>query len=236
MRWFLILSLLLVTGCASLPDRPQQALDPAQEASRRQAEIAVQRFLEVVKTVQPVAEQECRRRASAVNCTFQIVIDDRPNQQPNAFQTTDRRGRPVLAFNIPLIATVRNADELAFVMGHEAAHHIEGHIGRTRQSAIAGAVILSGLASLTGATADEVRGAEEFGAAVGARRYSKDFELEADTLGTVIAWRAGYDPILGAKFFNTLPDPGDIFLGSHPPNAERIRRVHQTVKALKSAP
>jgi hypothetical protein len=32
---------------------------------------------------------------------------------------------------------------------------------------------------------------------VGARRYSKAFELEADALGTVIAARAGYDPLRG---------------------------------------
>ncbi len=234
MRWFLILAIALLAGCTGAPVAPPEALDPAQQASRRKAEIAVQRFVDVVRTVQPVAEEECRKRTSGQNCTFQIVVDDRPDQEPNAFQTTDRRGRPVLAFNIPMIASVRNADELAFVMGHEAAHHILGHIGRTRQSAIAGAVILSGLAALSGASAEEVRGAEELGAAVGARRYSKDFELEADELGTVIAFRAGYDPIRGAKFFSTLPDPGEAFLGSHPPNAARIRLVNQTVRALKS--
>jgi len=74
--------------------------------------------------------------------------------------------------------------------------------------------------------------AQEIGAAVGARTYSKDFELEADRLGTIIAARAGYNPVRGAEFFNRVPDPGDQFLGTHPPNAERVRIVQQTAARL----
>lgn len=64
-----------------------------------------------------------------------------------------------------------------------------------------------------------VRSAEEFGASVGARSFSKEYELEADQLGTILTMRAGYDPVLGAEFFMRIPDPGEKFLGSHPPNA-----------------
>jgi predicted Zn-dependent protease len=48
----------------------------------------------------------------------------------------------------------------------------------------------------------------------------------------VIAARAGYDPVRGAAFFNRIPDPGDQFLGSHPPNADRIRVVQATAARL----
>jgi predicted Zn-dependent protease len=53
-----------------------------------------------------------------------------------------------------------------------------------------------------------VRRAAQLGAAVGARTYSRTAELEADALGTVIAYRAGYDPLAGAQLFLRLPDPG----------------------------
>lgn len=193
---------------------------------------AARQFISVVQQVEPVAEAECRQRLPNANCDFKIVVDDRPGQPPNAFQTLDAQGRPVLAFNLPLIATVQNADELAFVMGHEAAHHIAGHLARQREAATAGAVIFAGLASLTGADVNGIRSAQELGATVGARTYSKDFELEADALGTVISLRAGFDPIRGAAFFTRIPDPGNRFLGTHPPNAQRIETVRRVAAGL----
>jgi predicted Zn-dependent protease len=203
-----------------------------EQEARNRAGIAARQFVSVVRTVEPVAERECLRRAPGANCDFQIVVDDRPGQAPNAFQTVDRNGRPILAFNLALIASVSNADELAFVMGHEAAHHVLGHLGRTQQNAAVGAVILSGLVALGGADASVVQSAEQIGASLGARTYSKDFELEADRLGTVITQRAGYDPVLGAEFFNRIPDPGNRFLGTHPPNAARMETVRRTAQGL----
>jgi len=113
-------------------------------------------------------------------------------------------------------------------MSHEAAHHIRGHIARQQQNALAGAVIFSGLATLSGGDPTAVQSAQELGAQVGARTYSKEFELEADELGTILTIKSGYDPIKGAQFFNRIPDPGDRFLGTHPPNAQRIAKVRQT--------
>lgn len=184
-------------------------------------------FSEVTRRIEPVAERTCNRRTQGVNCDFRILVDDRPRQPPNAFQTLDDNGRPIIVFTVSLIAEARNSDELAFVMGHEAAHHIEGHIARQRQNATAGAVIFGGLAAMTGGDAGSVEAAQQIGAQVGARTYSKEFELEADALGTVITKRAGYDPLVGAQFFNRIPDPGDRFLGTHPPNAQRLETVRQ---------
>ena len=59
------------------------------------------------------------------------------------------------------------------------------------------------------------------------------FELEADALGAEIALRAGFDPVRGAAFFNRLPDPGDQFLGTHPPTANRLAVVAKTVARLR---
>ena len=67
---------------------------------------------------------------------------------------------------------------------------------------------------------------------VGARSYSKNFELEADALGTIITARAGYDPLRGAEFFARIPDPGDKFLGTHPPNASGLDTVRRTAAGL----
>ena len=236
MRWVMVLALAVLAACEvqTVPTStsvPSQSTQSDQDV-RSQAGRAARQFVSVVQTVEPIAERECRSRAPRANCDFQIVVDDRPNQPPNAFQTVDRNGRPILAFNLALIASVSNEDELAFVMGHEAAHHVLGHLGRTQQNAAVGAVILSGLAALGGADAAAVQSAEQIGATLGARSYSKDFELEADRLGTVITARAGYDPVRGAEFFNNIPAPGNRFLGTHPPNRARMEIVRRTAAGL----
>lgn len=194
---------------------------------------AAQNFVAAVDRVQPVAEALCRARTRGVPCGFRIVVDDRPGQPPNAFQTLDNAGRPILGFTVSLIANARNMDEIAFVVGHEAAHHILGHIPQVQESATAGAILAGVLATVGGADPAAVRAAQDIGATVGARRFSKEFELEADALGTEIALRAGFDPVRGAAFFDRLPDPGDRFLGSHPPNAARRDIVRRTAAALR---
>jgi predicted Zn-dependent protease len=236
MRLPLIAALLMsLGGCvtslpAPAPEPMVQAVAPALPA-----EAAARTFLTVVQRVEPVAEEVCRTRGVARNCDFRIVVDDRPGQPPNAFQTVDNRGRPVIGFTLALIADARNADELAFVLGHEAAHHIAGHIPRRQEQALGGALVAGVLAQASGLTPDEVRAAQNFGAEVAARSYSREFELEADALGAEIALIAGYDPVLGSGFFDRLPDPGDRFLGSHPPNAQRKAQVAATVRRLQGS-
>lgn len=225
MRWFVLTAMMVLAGCVTPVDLPQ--VQRPVTGAPAAAQGAVRSFAAVVDRVKPVATEECRRQRPGGNCDFKIVVDTRPGQPPNAFQTLDRSGRPVIGFTAALLDDMRNADELAFVMSHEAAHHIAGHIPRQQQNAAAGAVIFAGLATLTGADVNAVRSAQELGAAVGARSYSKEFELEADALGTVLAMRAGFNALRGAEFFNRIPDPGDRFLGSHPPNAARIATVRR---------
>ena len=216
---------------------PPRSIDPLAPANSVPDELRTssqtgRAFASVVARVEPIAERECRARTTGVNCDFRILVDDRPNQPANAFQTLDENKRPLLIFTIGLLNEARNADEIAFVMGHEAAHHIRGHIARQQQNAAAGAILLGGIASVVGGDLGSVEAAQQLGAQVGARSYSKEFELEADELGTVITARAGYDPVRGAGIFNRIPDPGDRFLGTHPPNAQRIDIVRRTAAGL----
>lgn len=217
------------------PDRtPLPVLQAAPEQPRVSSRQAARNFNIAVARIEPLAEQWCRRESPRQNCDFLIVVDDRPNLPANAFQTLDRNGRPILGFTVPLIEDARNVDEIAFVMAHEAAHHIEGHIAQAQSNAVVGAALSGLIAGALGAsdqaTIDQIT---RVGANVGARRYSKEFELEADALGTRIAAAAGFDPLRGAQFFFRVPDPGDRFLGTHPPNADRLRTVQRVSAGLQ---
>lgn len=228
---------LALSACVSAP--PSVPYAPTNEPLPAPDQVlapqaAARNFGQVVQRMEPLLEAECRARPSARNCDFRIVVDTAPGAPPNAYQTLDQSGRPVLAFTVALIADARNADELAFVMGHESAHHILDHIGRERQTAAVGGALTGVLAAALGGDPNAIRAAQDIGAQVGARSYSKDFELEADELGTVLTWHAGFDPERGAAFFSRLPDPGDQFLGTHPPNTQRIALVRQTVARLRA--
>jgi predicted Zn-dependent protease len=227
----LALLALALTGCVMPAPTPVAPVVIEPGSPRAQALT----FLQVVANVEPVAERLCRERSTGQVCDFRIVVDDRPGQPPNAFQTVDRFGRPVVGFTLALIADARNADELAFVLGHEAAHHIAGHILKRQDQALSGALVAGAMAQASGLSPDEVRAAQNLGAEVAARSYSKEFELEADAMGAEIALRAGYDPVLGTGFFDRLPDPGDKFLGTHPPNGQRKALVAAAVRRLRGS-
>lgn len=233
--WPLLVALVAglgLAGCGTPSDErwPLSRTEIAEDLAARSQAMA---FVAVVRRVEPVAEDECRTRNPRANCDFRIVVDNRPGMPSNAFQTRAPNGQPVIAFTVALIADVRNEDELAFVMAHEAAHHALGHLDRIDAIAALGADVFGRLAASTGETSPAaIRNAQQLGAAVGAQTFSKEFELEADALGTVIAAEAGYDPLVGAEFFFRIPDPGNRFLGTHPPTAERVAVVRQVAGEL----
>lgn len=226
----------LLSGCVVQPELPSgpvaapvPAIRPAPDTPSG-ARASARTFISVISRMEPAVEREClQRRTQPINCDFQFVVDDRPGLDPNAFQTVDASGRPIIGFTLSLIGEARNADELAFVVGHEASHHILGHISRKTSAATVGSVILGGLASAYGGNPEAIESAQAMGAQFGARYYSKDWELEADYLGAIIALNAGYDPEHGALFFARIPDPGDKILGSHPSRAARMAQVAHAV-------
>ncbi len=232
-RVVLVLAALLLAGCVSTATPPSSPIpNPGHARAPVSSQQAQVRFQQVASRIEPVAEQECRRQTRGVNCDFLIRVDPNKEAPTNAYQSLSKSGRPVITITQALARDVNNTDELAFVMAHEAAHHIQGHLARRAQNAAAGAAILAGLATIAGTAPNDIAAAQDFGAFVGGRSYSKDFELEADRLGTVIAYKAGYDPLKGALYFARVPDPGDRFLGTHPPNAQRYYAVQDTMTQI----
>lgn len=239
MRPVAILFALALAACMPVDTAPRpasappMALQPVDTGARLAPNQAMSNFQTAVARVEPVAERMCRQRGNNRNCDFLILMDDRPGAPMNAYQTLDRNGRPVIVFTERLINDARNVDEIAFVLAHEAAHHIEGHIARQQQNAVLGATLIGSLAGAAGGNSpDAIQSAQRLGATVAARAYSKNFELEADATGTRIAHAAGFNPLRGAQFFFRIPDPGNRFLGTHPANADRLRVVQQVAATL----
>ncbi len=197
-------------------------------------EVAAENFLSVVDLVEPVAERVCRAEAAEAGptCDFQIVVDSRPGLAPNVYQTSDPAGRPIIVFTVALIGEARNRQELAFVLGHEAAHHIAGH---SPDPLIKPAAVPPGTLSTkgSGVVAPPACTAKSIAEDPGTCRYTGGSELEADALGAVIAYRAGFDPVEGAEFFRRGAEAGTGFRAAHPQDAERIETVRRTMADLQ---
>jgi len=181
----LALILFVLTACtvveSPIPNSPQSP-----PTSSRSPQQAVDAYLRVGARIERVAEQVCRQKNPSrprTYCDFQLKVDTSETNVPNAFQTIGKDGRPIIAFNIAMLANVRNDDEIAFILGHEAGHQIASHLVRANTNANLGALLLGGLLAASGANATSVQEAQNIGGTIGARAYSQTHELEADVLG-----------------------------------------------------
>ena len=202
-------------------------------------------FARVAARVEPAAEAFCReaaRGAPAGYCDFRVSLETDPRMPPNAFQTRGRDGRPVVVMSASLLREMRSDDEIAFVLSHEAAHHIAGHIPKQQQQQMLGALVLGGIVAAAGnpyggpASDEAIQRAMDVGAYVGARSYSQTYELEADTLGSYIAVTAGYSPERGADIFGrpALANPGGpAILASHPASGQRQATVARVAADIR---
>ncbi|MGV6812735.1 MAG: M48 family metalloprotease [Brevirhabdus sp.] len=230
----------LLAGCMATgeinqieaPVDPKSKPAKSAPATRSASRSAMQAYAVTATRILPVAQSACRKRRG-LKCNFRFGVDERASMPSNAFQTVDDADRPLIIFTSKLLDSVRNQDELAFIIAHEAAHHILGHLETRNESAL-----LKGMSAKVGAVAGgknekAVEAAWKRGVRDGILVYSKQFEIEADVLGAIITENAGYDALTGALYFNRIPDPGNRIYATHPRNADRLRAVRAAVAKLR---
>jgi predicted Zn-dependent protease len=144
-------------------------------------------------------------------------------------------GGPVF-INVGTIQMVHNEAELAGVMAHEISHIYMQHTAKSipKQQF---AQIFSGVlgAVLGGSTAGNLaRLGIQFGAGSVLLKYSRADEAQADAVGAIIMYKAGYNPHAMAAFFETLEGQsgggGVQFLSNHPNPGNRQAAVSREVE------
>jgi predicted Zn-dependent protease len=121
-----------------------------------------------------------------------------------------------------------NDDEVAMIMGHEAAHALREHareqMGKNAATSL-GTSVVSALLGL-GSTGDALL--RESGKLL-SLTFGREDELEADLVGLELAARAGYDPGAGVTLWQKMAaaskgSPPE-FLSTHPSGPTRIRDI-----------
>ncbi|HSU33828.1 MAG TPA: M48 family metallopeptidase [Bryobacteraceae bacterium] len=146
-------------------------------------------------------------------------------------------GGPIF-INVGTITAAANEAELAGVMAHEMSHiYMQHSIKQMKKQqttqgvfGILGAVLGqgSGIASAVG------RLGLGIGEGLLTLRYSRGDEAQADAVGAVIMYKADYNPVALAQFFEKLEQQGGSngpnFLSDHPNPGNRVAAVEAEVR------
>ncbi|HXZ31506.1 MAG TPA: M48 family metallopeptidase [Terriglobales bacterium] len=141
-------------------------------------------------------------------------------------------GGPIF-INIGTINAADNEAQLVGVVSHEMAHIYMQHSAKQAPKQEF-ANILGALGGLLGGTAGGLaQMGIQYGAGTLLMKYSRADEAQADSVGTVIMYKAGYDPRGMADFFAKLEkmvgNGGPQFLSDHPNPGNRVAAVNKEI-------
>jgi beta-barrel assembly-enhancing protease len=153
-------------------------------------------------------------------------------KEVNAFAVP---GGPIF-INVGTIETADNEAQLAGVIAHEMSHVYMQHSAKQiRQNTVPS--IIAGLGSILGSMIGGVGGAlAQLGGQVTgglmSMKYSRADEAQADAVGAIIMYKAGYDPRQLAVFFQKLGKEGSAgpqMLSDHPNPGNRYQAISNEI-------
>jgi hypothetical protein len=157
--------------------------------------------------------------------------------------------RDINAFALPggfsyvnrgLIEAAQNEGELAGVIAHEFSHvalrHGTAQVAKAQKYSILGALGQVAGAVIGGAAGGAVSQGSQLGVGAYFLRFSREYEKEADILGSHIMAAAGYDPRDLANMFRTIEKQsgagGPQWLSSHPNPGNRFEYITREAELL----
>jgi Zn-dependent protease with chaperone function len=167
-----------------------------------------------------------------------------PQKEINAFALPGGQ----MFVHVGTITAAKNEAELAGVMGHEMAHvymqHSAKQAGKAQTTSMLAGIASAVLGGTVGNKAGGLVGQlGQMGLEVGAQglmmKYSRNDESQADAVGTVILYKAGYNPQGMVDFFKTMggeggPAPPEFF-SSHPNPANRQTAIAKQIASWPAA-
>src|SRR5438067_499410 len=238
----LLLSALLASQTVVTP--PENKYTPAQDVELgRKAAAEARQQLPLLRNdaVTSYVENLGRRLVNAIprdvqhpefNYTFEVVNV----REINAFALP---GGPMYV-NRGMIEAASTEGEVVGVMAHEMSHVMLRHGTAQATKAtpyevgsiagqILGAIIGGGLGQVVSA-------GSQFGFGTAFLRYSREYEKQADILGSHLMARAGYDPRDMANMFKTIEktsgNGGPQFLSDHPNPSNRYQYINDEARML----
>jgi Zn-dependent protease with chaperone function len=244
----LILILLLNMPLALLAQTPVKA--PKNPYSPdKDVQLGQQAAVEVERQLPLIRDQEVENYVARVGQRLAAAI-------PREFQNPAFRyslkvvdARDINAFALPggfsyvnrgLIEAAKNEGELAGVIAHEFSHvalrHGTAQAAKANKYAVLGAIGQIAGAVIGGGAGGAVAQGSQLGVGAYFLRFSREYEKQADILGSRIMANAGYDPHDLANMFRTIEREsgggGPQWLSSHPNPANRYEYINREAELL----
>ncbi len=156
-----------------------------------------------------------------------------PQKEINAFALPGGQ----MFINIGTITAAKNEAELAGVMAHEMAHVYMQHSAKQAGKAQTTSIIAGIASSVMGSRGGMIGQLGQMGIQMGAQglmmKYSRGDESQADAVGAMILYKAGFNPQGMADFFQTMGSQGGSappeFFSSHPNPVNRQQAIQKQI-------
>lgn len=156
-----------------------------------------------------------------------------PQKEINAFALPGGQ----MFIHIGTITAAKNESELAGVMAHEMAHVYMQHSAKQASKAQTTSAIAGIASAVLGGRGGLVGQIGQMGIQMGAQglmmKYSRGDESQADSVGAMILYKAGYNPQGMVDFFRTMGSQGGSappeFFSSHPNPANRQQAIQKQI-------
>ena len=228
----------------SMPRNKYKVQDDVKIGRKAAADVEKQMPILNDSLTQQYVESVGRRLVASIPPQFQQPAFDYEFQVVNASD--------INAFALPggpmfvdrgMIEAAKTEGEMAGVMAHEMSHVAlrHGTAQATKQGSIGNQLGVIGLI-LGGAILGGQSGAQlgMLGAQAWMTKYSREYEKQADILGSHIMANAGYDPRDLANMFRTIEQQGGSrapqWLSSHPDPGNRYQYINQEAQYLRVSP
>jgi predicted Zn-dependent protease len=142
-----------------------------------------------------------------------------------------------IAFFVGILEQLQlDDDEVAMIMGHEAAHALREHARERMAKGLATRGALEFGAAIFG-LGDLGRMAAGMGEQLLSLRFSREDETEADLVGLELAARAGYNPRAGVSLWQKMAaankNAPPQWLSTHPAGESRIREIEDNLPKVE---
>ena len=224
---------------------PKNSYTPAQDVELgRQAAAEARQQLPILRDdgVTSYLEDIGRRLVSAIpsdmrHSEFHYTFEPVNVREINAFALP---GGPMFV-NRGMIEAAHTEGEIAGVMAHELSHVVLRHGTAQASKAqkyqigqVAGQILG---AIIGGGWGQVIAQGSQFGLGTAFLRFSREYERQADILGSQIMARAGYDPRDMASMFKTIEKQGGPggpqWLSDHPNPGDRAAYITKEAQALR---
>jgi beta-barrel assembly-enhancing protease len=246
---FLALAMIWTVGVIPLVAQTRVTMPKNKYKVQDDVKLGRQASSQVTRQFPLLNDSQIERYVESVGARLVAAIPPEFRQPSFDYQFDVVNARDINAFALPggpmyvnrgMIEAAQNEGEMAGVMAHEISHVALRHTTAqaTKQSSIGNQLGTIGLI-LGGAIFGGQSGAQlgAIGAQALQTRYSRDYETQADILGSQIMANAGYDPRDLANMFRTIEQQSGgsrapEFISSHPDPGNRYQKINREASQL----